>query len=275
MMDFHESNDLYANSPVKLFSVSGLDIPFSDSWRKIGINLSGGADSACLLMLLCDHAVENKIPLVIHVITHIRCWNTRPWQETISKQVYDKFVTMFPSIQFVRHVNFIPPELEWGVIGPITTDKHGRPRSGDQIAVSSYNEYITHKERLDSVFNATSANPQDQNWEGGMQDRNKLPSDGNIHDLIFSKNNSYVCHPFKFVDKSWIIAQFYKARYISLYNATRSCEGDITNSTIASAGIKPFEFSSKTVPKCGVCWWCNERSWAEAKLQETLKDINE
>ena len=62
MMDFTQSNKLYEtrdpNWGINLYRYDGVDIPFNPAWTNIGINLSGGADSSCLLMLLCKIIVS-------------------------------------------------------------------------------------------------------------------------------------------------------------------------------------------------------------------------
>jgi hypothetical protein len=282
-MNFDISNHIYnqldTSSNIELFCVDGLAIPFSSKWKRVGINLSGGADSACLLMTLCNIIIEQKYECDIHVISHIRCWNTRPWQGPIAKLIYDKFVADYPQIKFYRHTNYIPPEIEWGVLGPITEDEHGRPRSGDQIAVGSFNQYMIAVEKLDAVFNATSANPSDSNWSGGMKDREKTAKQGTLDDLIIVKNNLCVCHPFKFVEKNWIISQYHRQNKLDVYKLTRSCEGDLGHHKIKQIIPKleiynPNVHTVDNIPKCDDCWWCKEREWAEAQLETTLKDLN-
>jgi hypothetical protein len=282
-MNFNISNNIYnqlnTDTGIELFYVDGLAIPFSPNWNRIGINLSGGADSACLLMTLCRIIIEQKYNCEIHVISYIRCWNTRPWQEPIAKSVYDKFVADYPQIKFYRHTNYIPPEIEWGVLGPITKDENGRPRSGDQIAVGSFNQYMIAVEKLDAVFNATSANPSGSNWSGGMKDREKTADQGTLDDLIIVKNNYCVCHPFKFVEKNWIIAQYHRQNKLDIYKLTRSCEGDLNHYKIKQIISKLENYNPNIhtvdyIPKCDDCWWCKEREWAEAHLETTLKDLN-
>jgi hypothetical protein len=275
VIDFSVSNSLYKQLPedsgIKLFRVDGLDIPFNLSWKKIGINLSGGADSTCLLTLLCKIIKDNSIKCEVHVISYIRCWYTRPWQGPIALDIYNKFVEDYPSISFFRHSTYIPPELEWGAIGPILKDENGRDRSGDQIAVGSFNRYIMFKEKFDSIYNGTSANPSGQHWKGGMQDREKSADEGELKDLILIKKGHSLCHPFRFVDKSWIVRQYRNQNKLDLYNMTRSCEGDLTNSTIKNlvSNLESYDPAIHTVdklPKCGECWWCKEREWAETNV---------
>jgi hypothetical protein len=273
--DFTISNSIYNQLPldsdIQLFRVDGLDIPFNLQWRKIGINLSGGADSALLLTVLCKIIADNKIDCDVHAISHVRCWDSRPWQGPIALDVYNKFVADYPTIKFERHTNYIPPELEWGVLGPITTDDKGRQRSGDQIAVGSFNKYIMFKEKFDSVFNATSANPAGSNWIGGMKDREKPASEGTLEDLVMIKKQHSMCHPFRFVDKSWIVRQYHKLGKLDLYNMTRSCEGDLGNKDIKAVvpNLESYDPALHTIdklPKCGECWWCKEREWADSNV---------
>lgn len=282
-MNFEVSNNIYTglknNSGIVLYHIDGLAIPFDPQWTRIGINLSGGADSACLLMLLCKLITEQQHDCEIHVISHIRCWNTRPWQGAIAKNVYDKFVLDYPNITFRRHTNFIPPEIEWGVLGPITHDQDGRPRSGDQIAVGSFNQYMITVENLNAVFNGTSANPTGTDWAGGMKDRDKPAEQGVLKDLVMFKGNVCVCHPFRFVEKSWIVAQYHTQHRLDLYKMTRSCEGDIEHHKIKSVvdNLKNYDadiHTVDTIPQCEDCWWCKEREWAESKLKNTSKALD-
>ena len=82
---FSTSNALYTlldtvypkkNHNITWHTISGLDIPFSTSWKTIGINVSGGADSSCLAMLLGKIITENNYDCKIHFITFTRCWNS-------------------------------------------------------------------------------------------------------------------------------------------------------------------------------------------------------
>jgi len=54
----------------------------NEEWSKIGISLSGGADSALLAYLICANTDAD-----IHFTTQIRMWRTRPWAEFIAEDV--------------------------------------------------------------------------------------------------------------------------------------------------------------------------------------------
>ena len=283
---FEDSNRVYRKltdsqlkvvkeNDIKLFNYSGLDIPFSSQWKKIAVNLSGGADSACLTYLLCKIIDRHKFQCKIDIITHVRCWTTRPWQQPISVKVYNKLKDMYPNIIGDRYENFIAPELEHGASGYIYKDPtYGEDHSGDQLQVSGFNLYCGYRHKFNAVFNATTANPPGTDFPKKMKDREKSAKDGELRDLAIYVNGGFLFHPFRFVDKSWIIAQYYKYKITDLLETTRSCEGDVTHKNIKD--VVPDYQSYNTdvvVPECGTCFWCLERNWAMSKLDETLEKL--
>jgi hypothetical protein len=281
---FEESNNIYKklndqqreiSKEISLHRINGLDIPFSKNWKRIAVNLSGGADSACLTFLLCKIILDNHYQCKIDVITHVRCWSTRPWQQPISVKVYTKLKKMFPNIIDQRHENFIAPTLEHGASGLLFPNHDNTSmHSGDQISVSEFNQYCFYRHDLDAIFNATSANPKGIDFPKKMLDREKLPKDGNIDDLVVVNYEKFIFHPFKFVEKSWILAQYHIFNIVDLLESTRSCEGDIRSQHIKEVIPDLFHYSSdKTVPECGTCFWCLEKNWAQSKLEETLEKI--
>lgn len=282
---FEDSNAIYTKlndieqtiadaHEIQLFRINGLDIPFSNKWKKVGINLSGGADSACLTYLLCKIISENNFDAKIDIITHVRCWTTRPWQQPISVLVYEKLKEMFPNIISDRYENFIAPELEHGVTGYIYEDPvYKRWHSGDQLSVYNFNKYVSYRYKFDAIFNATSKNPP-IDFPKKMDNREKDAKDGETRDLVISTEGQFLCHPFRFVDKSWIIAQYHLFGIVDLLNITRSCEGDVTAKAIKETISSYREYiPGMKVPECGTCFWCLERNWATSKLDETLEKI--
>jgi hypothetical protein len=253
-----KSNELYRELDLSVFYINDIAIPFDTSWNNIGINLSGGADSALLAFLLCDHIKKNNINCKIHVITYHRCWKTRPWQIKVSIDVYEKIKELFPTLKFERHQGYIPPELEWGSIGPIFKDPLGKTRSGDQLVVNSYNEYLIYQKKLNAIFDATSCNP-DVSFDGKIPSRDKNLEEIVLEDLVLSKNGIYGISPFRFVRKDWILFQYQSFSLLDLYHTTRSCEGEFENITFENYQAGQY------VPVCGKCFWCKEREWAERK----------
>ena len=272
---FSTNNSLYKNisNDVLLTTFSKLTIPFDEKWQRIGINLSGGADSALLTYLLCTIIQRNNLDTKVDVITYQRCWETRPWQGYISLQVFDKLKDMFPYIIENRYTTYIPPEIEHGVIGAGINGK-----SGDQIIVGSYNKFAAWEYNLDAVYNATSKNPDDLRKDR-MTNRDKDAEDGQLTDLWFysGKVKSTFVHPFRFVKKDWIVAQYHIHNILDLYNTTRSCEGDINHMENIKESCGHFrDYSAGMyIPECKQCWWCEERDWADKQVKSVIEEINE
>lgn len=250
--------DLYQHTPYQniLNIVDGVAIPFDPNWKNVAVSVSGGADSALLTYLVCDIIQKNNLDTTVHIISHIRCWKTRPWQRYNSLDVYTMLLKMFPKIKFVRHENFLPPDFEWGNKGPNIVDEYGQLNSGDIIEIRAFAEYIGYKENLDAYFNAVTHNP-DIVIEGAMSKRNIEPTVENLSKMITVHMGRVSCHPFRFIDKSWIYKQYKDRNILDLYNVTRSCEGEFEDITYKD--YMPGQY----VPTCGKCFWCAERAWAE------------
>jgi hypothetical protein len=107
-----------------------------------------------------------------------------------------------------------------------------------------------------------------------MKEREKPASEGELLDLIIHNDGGFLCHPFRFVDKSWIVAQYYYFDIVDLFNLTRSCEGDVTHKNIKGVVPSYKDYTpGMVIPECGTCFWCLERNWALSKLDETLEKL--
>ena len=272
---FEFNNNLYTHAlyQIPLHRINGLDIPFSLSWKRVAVNLSGGADSALLTFLLCKIIQDNNIDCKVDVITHVRCWDTRPWQEPISEEVFNKLKDMFPNIIENRLTNFIAPDIEDGASGKIIMSR-GRLRSGDQIQVDSFNTFCLFKYKFDAIFNATTHNPFDLEIVGEPKSRRIDKETISDEHLILKRDNAFILLPFLLVDKSWILAQYYLFKIQDLYETTRSCEGDITDNNIGKYIPTLLDYTTvKYIPICGKCFWCQERAWAETQIPDVIARI--
>ena len=227
------------------------------NWKRIGISLSGGADSALLAFLICSASNAE-----IHITTQIRNWKTRPWQQQNSLDVYNWLVARFPKNRFYRYENFIPPELEWADKGPTIVDEYGKLKSGNQIILRAFNEYIIHHKKLDAWFAAVNKNP-DIPIEGALKDRDQ----GHIPPVLEHMGIA-ICHPFVYTMKDWIIKQYYDHNILDLLALTRSCEGDrnLYPEVFGDLDYRTYT-PGQPVPECKQCFWCKERQWALEKCQ--------
>lgn len=228
-----------------------ISIPFNNSWKKIAISLSGGADSALLSYLICQKVDSQEL----HFISHIRCWKTKPWQKYDATTVFEWLQKRFPDVKMYRHINFIPPEMEWGNIGPVWTDEYGKNVSGDNIELRAFAEYTCYNNNIDAYFNAVTRNPRNVDFQG-MPTRNIEPTTDNQHLVLMEHMGRLAAHPFRFIEKSEIVKEYINQEIQDLFMLTRSCEGTFENITYKN--YIPGQY----VPTCGECFWCKEREWA-------------
>ncbi len=230
-----------------------MNIPYDPNWKHVAVSVSGGADSALLAYLVCQTAYEHDT--TIHIINHVRCWKTKPWQEYNADYVFRWLFQKFYHTTFKRHTNFIAPELEYGNIGPSLTDEYGKQVSGDNIQQRAYAEYICKKYNIDAYYNGVTRNPKGIDL-GGMKERDIDPTADNQHLTDMMHMGVRVLHPFRFIDKSKILQMYKQLDIMDLFELTRSCEGEID-----SVNYKTYT-PGQYVPVCGTCFWCKEREWA-------------
>ena len=247
-------NILIKNWDYKEYIHDGVKIYIDPSWKSIGLSVSGGADSALLAWLVCSIISRENLDIEIHIISHVRMWKTRPWQRYDSLRVFYFLEETFTTLNFIRHENFIAPDIEYGNIGPTIKDQYGNMKSGDQITVRAHAEYICATHRLDAWFAALTMNPDDATITNGMPDR--VHQDYDPSKLITKESGVYICHPFLYTTKDWIVKQYQQSNIMDLFNITRSCEGEFPGLDYTT--YEP----NQAVPECGQCFWCQERKWA-------------
>ena len=212
------------------------------AWKRIGISLSGGADSALLAYLILE-----KTDADIYFTTQIRMWKTRPWQRYVAQDVVEWFKNRFPNRIF--HIEgFIPPEMEEPHTTNIT-DEYGKEKPGNRIILRAHNEWVAHVYKLDAWYAAVTKNPQD--ILGGPIERYE-----GVLPLHMKHIGVDIVHPFVYTTKDWIIKQYYNNNIEDLLDLTRSCEGEFAELDYTTYTPKQF------VPTCGECFWCKEREWA-------------
>ena len=238
------------------YDIDTVKVPFDKHWKKIAVSVSGGADSAFLAYLIGAFVYHfGQTDVELHIISHIRMWKTRPWQSYDSRRVYDWLVDRFPEIKFVRHTNLIAPDVEYGNMGPVIKDEYGKIVSGDNAQIRAFAEYVCFHNNIDAYYNAVTHNPRNIDL-GGMAEREIEPTDENVHLVAMQHMGKWALHPFRFIEKDWIVKQYKEMGLMDLFDLTRSCEGEFEN--INYTNYTPGQY----VPVCGKCFWCREREWA-------------
>ena len=219
-----------------------MNLFLNSTWKRIGISLSGGADSALLAYLILKETDAD-----IYFTTQVRMWKTRPWQRYIAQDVVAWFKEHFPNR--IEHIEgFIPPEMEEPNTTYIT-DEYGATKPGNRIILRAHNEWVIHTHKLDAWYAAVTKNPDDV--PGGLPER-----DEGVLPLHMKHMGIDIVHPFVYTTKDWIVKQYYDNDIQDLLDLTRSCEGEFKDLDYTTYTLRQF------VPTCGECFWCKEREWA-------------
>lgn len=242
---------------LEIGEVDGVPIPFAPSWQRVCVNLSGGADSALLMALLCAIIQERGYGTKVDAISLNRCWSNRPWQPFISQEVFKKIKSMFPSIVGNQHTCFMAPELEHSAIGFITPEKE----TSSAITARSFNDFhCFYNPDVGAVFHGRTKN------SSALSDhpyRMEFRDEPILEEIVekLQHSGTYVIRPMIAVEKDWVIRQYKINGWNDLLKVTRSCEGNIEKF------YKGWRFKADSPPpECGECYWCAERKWAIDKV---------
>jgi hypothetical protein len=220
-----------------------IDFDIDPKFKKIGINLSGGADSAILFYMICDYLKENDRPDVS--VSVMSCandlkhrWNPRKAADIINYTI-DK-------------LNFNPVDIHYSYYRDVQHVSYFR-----EIEQKLYAD-----NRIDLIVGGITANPlvnadvEDSESriinlnETGLSVRN---TEGTATTMSIGSNGCGYYMPFINHDKRFVAAMYDHYGVLEeLLPLTRSCEA------IPDGDFDPaFENES-----CGTCWWCLERKWA-------------
>jgi 7-cyano-7-deazaguanine synthase in queuosine biosynthesis len=230
------------------------DLP--DKFKKIGINISGGLDSAFLLWFLIKYLKErDRTDTEIVAITiGQNDYGKKHWNSIVSAQVIDKVLRLYdPDINNDNR----------GGIQSIITTHFTYYRPSQNVSQSHEMEPKLFKLGLiDIIMAGKTANPP-PNFEDLLEGRDETRDDGkrNSNEIVYGKQYEsedkdkkmawYI--PFTNVDKRFIRDQYIKFDLMdTLYPATRSCEHCL-------------QTHQEWNGPCKQCWWCKERYWAFGK----------
>jgi len=217
------------------------EIKIPKNIKRLGISMSGGADSAILCYLVAKHLADINSDIIIHPFS---CnWEVRPWSQ-------DKVEGI---------VNFIKSTTNYKHIGQIYKFDIGNEdiSKGDDHKArifGNYTRFMLVNKMIDHFFSGKTANPAFEVMEKFVDQVRQKDRDNPTEKNIYKHHTETI--PFAMVDKRFVIDMYKRHNLLNtLLPLTRSCEGseDLTNNFRTT---------------CGLCWWCNEREWA-------LKEVND
>ena len=210
--------------------------PRLNEFKKLGISLSGGADSALVTFMLCRELIERKSDAQVIFVTGVH--NARPTNEWNAREIAELFREMFPKVNFGEHY----------------FDYYDKKHEKDKV-----NHHIAHESKLkaegkiDVLFHGRSANPDLKEAEA----HNLLHKRENDRDKGDIDRDPYTEHthipfycPYENVDKRFVAVMYHRFDLMDeLFALTASC----------------VEYAEKTdyfTKPCKECWWCREKYWA-------------
>jgi len=228
---------VYVNKEVNFTAESGFSttIPLNSKWNTVGIQVSGGLDSALLLYLTAKAIQENNLDIKIQPISVFipsKVKNIASTEAIIAK------------VRELTEADFIKDGLIFDMPEEETTTHDGKK---DKFFVDMIDRLFKSK-KIDFVFNGNTKNPPVQfrkNWKNDeYRQKNR--------DNAMSIYNSYLgASPHYNIDKADIINLYLQHDiFDQIVPLTCSCDENID-----------YIHRKKLNVPCGSCWWCEERNY--------------
>lgn len=218
-----------------IFTTSQDIIEFNDQniplhIKKIGIKLSGGADSAILCYMLAKYIKECRPDITLYPITAVS--STKPYNAIFAQRIIEKIQSLL-DFEFGEHQ-----------IRPVESGTSQEYMSGQEKFINElYQNQIIHIHFSGITAIADPADApelHDPILGGPVDDRSKGTHKKPQHGIRWQK-------PLINVDKKAVFELYRDLGVLDeLFPLTRSCEAHTT------------DFSQH----CEQCWFCKERFWA-------------
>jgi len=205
----------------------------------ISIALSGGADSAAVMCMLCEAIDRGEVRAEIFPYTFLDL----PGTHMYSQAIVDVYRDMFPNVTIHTVKTF---KTETDSIRNLTNrEKHVLSKSIEVYKWKVVNNALF-------TLNGENQTPAELNSLG---DR---PAEGDISSTVVLKKAGIVSYsPLINVTKKFVADIYYKYQLMdSIFPLTRSCVGD----------AEETDYYSRP---CKECWWCQEKYWAFGSYDHT------
>lgn len=250
-------------------TVNGVPIHFQKTYKRIGINFSGGADSTMLLFILATIIDTLKINTKIYPLSVARFHDLEDFSEATKEKVYDFLKHRFSNIIEPIVWGFIPTPFEYNSINKIQIREKEAEQELEYLSKTDanldvlyfhyFNNWISKKYNLDAVYNGTTTNPVTSDYIPGVPIfRNSIDNlfqhVPTIRKFSYAKNLVIVV-PFERLEKSWVTAQYENFDVKDLFQITQSC-------VTVFNGCNDFT----------ECFHCAERDWSVKNKFYYLKE---
>lgn len=208
-------------------------IPMSSKWKAIGVQVSGGLDSAILLYLTVKTIQKHNLDVKI---------------VPISLEIHNKAKTLKSARAIVDKVESLTGFTNWGERVEVVGDETQAEFEGkDNFFISVITDLFERKV-IQFEINGVTRNPPIEICQDFKSNEYRERVRDNPDGIYTGRENA--C-PHAFVDKKGIIEHYIKHGVLDdLAALTLSCDEQL------------HEIVKHNWPvPCNECWWCRERRW--------------
>lgn len=216
-------------------STHDLDIKVPDKVTKVGLKISGGADSAITGYILSKYVATERPEIKIIPITVDQ--EGKAYQVLFAKKVIDFYKDTFGERFFSKHETAFSPIPE----------ANNYIKTQDELTQSLYKNNVIQFHFAGITLNPPVGSIPKTVYDDGWIDPPDRKRTGTLKNIYVDSR----CLPLINFDKK-AVAELYNYFNVfdTLFPLTRSCE------------IDTDDFSHH----CGKCWFCAEREWGFGKL---------
>jgi hypothetical protein len=233
----NETAEIYADIEIKFTADSGSStiVPLGKDWNTVGIQLSGGLDSALLLYLTTKAIQESGFNICIQPIS--------VFIPTKAKNIVAT-EAIIKKVKELTGANFINDGLVFNMsISDTSTNDGKKDRFFDSTILKLFEDRV-----IDFEYNGNTKNPPEHIRKHFRYDQYRQKNRDNAESIY---NNPYGASPHYNMDKKDIVNLYVKHNLIEeLAPLTLSCDEDVD-----------IVYANKLNVPCGSCWWCEERKW--------------
>jgi 7-cyano-7-deazaguanine synthase in queuosine biosynthesis len=208
-------------------------IPMNSKWKAIGVQVSGGLDSAVLLYLTVKTIQKHNLDVKV---------------VPISLEIYNKAKNLESSRAVIQKVKDITGFKNWGE----SVEAIGKPSQAEFIGKNSFFSSVINtlflKKAIDFEINGVTKNPPLEVCKDFKFNEYREFARDNPRTIYNGMRNA---SPHAFVDKKGIVEHYINHNLVDeIIPLTLSCDEKL------DIIIK----NDWPIP-CGTCWWCRERRW--------------
>lgn len=232
--------EIHADIEVEFTAESGSStiIPLGKDWKTVGIQVSGGLDSALLLYLTTKAIQEQGLDIRIQPVSVFI--PTKVKNIAATDAIIDK-------VRDLTGADFINDGLVFDMPMDETSTHDGKK---DKFFVKMIRN-LFFEGKINFEYNGNTKNPPDEARIGWKNDEHRQKNRDNASSIY---NTAHSASPHYNMNKSDIVNLYIKYDLLdTLAPLTVSCDEN----------IEVVHEMETTVP-CGSCWWCEERAWGFA-----------